>query len=65
MTFRNILGLHFFEKELFNPVCVPAWQMPLFFFLIFSIAEETVFFYTIMLEILVHVYSDTFVFAEG
>lgn len=58
MTFRNILGLHFFEKEPFNPLCVPTWQMLLLFFLIFSIAIETVDLYTMMLGILVHVNSD-------
>lgn len=48
MTFRNILGLHFFEKELFNPVCVPTWLMLLLFFFVFTIAEETAFLHAIM-----------------
>lgn len=64
MTFRNILGLHFFEKELFNPVCICTWQMLLLFSLIFSTALESVLVYTIMLVILAHVNSDTSVFAK-
>lgn len=64
MTFRNILGLHFFEKELLNPVCVPTRLTLLLFLLIFTIVEETAFLYAIMLGILVRVNSDTCVFAE-
>lgn len=45
-------------------MCVPTWLMLLLFLFVFTIAEETAFLHTIMGGNLVHVNSDSCVFAE-
>ena len=66
MTFRNILVLYFFEKELFNSAYVITLRMSLLLLFVFTTLQASLLFFYVrtMLEVLLPIIFDTWVFVE-